>query len=144
MSAPKKQPRIVWVNNAKATFDPDLLEKAILWWADGRNTMSTKVVGMYGEYPCVAIYHEKIHIHRLIKGYLAGRKLATDEYVNHIDENKLNASENNLELLSSTEHQRMTNLGRKQTATQVAKRIDATTKTRYGHSIYENPELLND
>lgn len=47
---------------------------------------------MFGNYPAVTIFKEKIHIHRLLMMYWNGiRKLDKNTYVHHINENKLNA-----------------------------------------------------
>lgn len=129
-------------NKANAIFDESVLTSALLW-LEPKPKRQIKTITMYGRYPAVSVGKEKIHIHRLIMSYLVNRKLDTREYVNHIDGNRLHALAGNLEILTPEQHQSLTNKGRKQTPEHIAKRADATTKTRYGHSIYENPDLIN-
>lgn len=139
----KDKYKMSFKNEAKAMFSPVDLKWAILWYA-GKPVAPTKKIFMYGRYPAVSIYGEKIHIHRLLMMNWEQRDLEPKEYVHHIDGDPLNSLYDNLEIQSSSEHQSQANKGRKQTPAHVAKRIDATTKTRYGHSIYENKELLGD
>ena len=137
-----KQKPIEFINNCNCEVDISDLMRAILWFANGKPVARFKTIFIYGRYPAVSIYEQKIHIHRLLWMWLHNRKLDRDEYVHHLDGNKLNARTINLHLMSASEHQRKVNKGRKQTPEHITKRIDATTKTRYGHSIYENSELL--
>lgn len=46
----------------------------------------------------------KIYIHRLVMSEHLGRDLESDEWVHHIDENKLNYSIDNLELTNNSDH----------------------------------------
>ena len=137
-----EQKPIEFINNCGCIVHEKYLASAIKWFAKGRPLVHLKKIFIYGKYPAVSIYEQKIHIHRLIYMYLHNRKLDRCEYIHHRDNNRLNALMENLQLQSSGEHQRITNQGHKQTSEHIAKRIDATTQTRYGHSIYENPELL--
>ena len=63
-----------------------------------------------------------------------------NEYVHHINGNKLDFRLENLELIQPSKHQSLTNKGRKQTKEHIMKRINAVSMTRYGHMVYENPE----
>lgn len=130
-----EQKPIVLVNTCGAIYNEELLKKAMLWFAS-EPMQQTKKVFMYGKYPAVAIRKHKLHIHRLIASYLWGG-LPKESYIHHIDENKLNASQENLGLMSVSDHQRITNKGRKQSPEHVAKRTTSMKKTRY-----ENPELI--
>lgn len=132
------QKPITLVNTCGAIYDEQLLIEAMLWFTT-EPMVATKKVFMYGKYPAVAIHRHKLHIHRLIMAYL-NNGLPRSTYVNHKDENKLNSSVDNLELLDASTHQRLTNLGRKQTKEWVAKRLANSWKTR--KAIYENGDLL--
>ncbi len=139
-----KQKPIEFTNNCGCSIDISALTKAVLWFANGRPVARFKTIFLYGCYPAVSIYEQKIHVHRLLLMWLYGRELDRYEYAHHLDGDKLNARISNLRVMSASEHQRKVNKGRKQTPEHIAKRINATTKTRYGHSLYENPDLLTE
>ncbi len=141
MSSPKKQLKIIFDNNCNANFNEVDLRRAIKWYSN-KPVFRCKKIFISAKYPTVSIYDKKIHIHRLLMMYWLKRDLATWEYVHHKDGNRLNALKENLEVIHSSEHQSNHNKGRKQSKEHIRKRINATTKTRYGHSINENPELL--
>lgn len=132
------QKPIELINTCTAIYDAPLLESALLWYSI-KPIARLKKVFMYGRYPAVAIYKEKIHIHRLVMMYLQDDRTLGGKYVDHIDGNKLDSRPDNLRLLWPSEHQSITNKGRVQSADHIAKRIDATTRTRYGHSIHDTP-----
>lgn len=133
-------------NKTNAIFDEMVLTSALLWY-EPKPKRQVKTITMYGKYPAVSVGKDKLHIHRLIMSYLKGRTLKRNEYVNHIDENKLNSLAGNLELLSAYEHQSLTNKGRKQTPEWIEKRITKTANAKrgkkYPKKIYENPDLLD-
>lgn len=83
--------------------------------------------------------------HRKI-AYDAGLLTDPSMEVHHKNGNKLDNRRENLELMSASDHQSITNKGRKQTAEWVKKRItktaDAKRGKKYPKNIYENPELL--
>ena len=137
----KEQKPIQFINKCDCIVNERLLEKAIIWYSD-KPVTRLKSIYMYGRYPSVTIYKKKLHIHRLLMMYKLQRQLKSNEYIHHINGNVLNCMTHNLILIDSSEHQRMHNVGRKQTDEHIRKRINATTKTRYGHSIYENKELI--
>lgn len=139
----KMQKPIELVNTCDALYDVTLLEAAIVWYSP-RPVARLKKIFMYGNYPAVAIHKDKVHIHRLVMMYSQDDKTLGGKYVDHIDGNKLDSRPHNLRLLTPSEHQSITNKGRRQTPEHIAKRTDTTTRTRYGHSIYENPELLKE
>lgn len=97
------QKPIKFNNVANCIVDYRELEKAILWIQD-RPTLSKKKIYMHGHYPCVSIHDKKYHVHRLLMMYWLGRKLETNEHVHHKNENKLDSSRNNLEVLDSFTH----------------------------------------
>lgn len=130
-----KQQTIEWENTCGALYNPKVLSAAVLWFAQ-EPVARLKKVFLYGRYPAVSIRKHKLHIHRLISSYL-WKGLPKGAYVHHIDGNKLNALQENLGLMSASAHQRLTNLGRKQSPQHITKRISAMRKTRY-----ENKELL--
>jgi len=137
----KIQRPIQIVNNCDCVVDEGELIKAILWYSS-KPIARVKTVYVYGKYPAVSIYNEKIHIHRLLMMYWLNRKLSSEEYVHHKDENQLNALRRNLEIVGQSKHQSQHNKGRKQTVDHIKKRINSTTLTRYGHIVYESPSLL--
>lgn len=132
----KIQKRIEFINECECEFNYGDLARAIYWYSD-KPVARLKRIFMYGRYPAVSIYDKKIHIHRLLAMYYEQRDLDRAEYVHHIDDNPLNALHCNLVIQSAPEHQSNIHRGRKQSPEHIAKRIDATTRTRYGHSIYE-------
>jgi len=134
---------IQFLNQCKCLYDAEDLEDAIKWYS-GKPVARIKRIFIYGRYPAVSIYDEKIHIHRLLAMYYEQRDLDSAEYIHHIDGDPLNARRENLVIQAASEHQHNANKGRRQSPEHIAKRIDATTKTRYGHSIYENPELVKE
>lgn len=139
----KKQKPIEFINQCACQVDYCELERAIRWFST-KPTARLKTIYLYGKYPAVSIYEQKIHIHRLLMMYWVKRDLDRKEYVHHKDGNRLNALQMNLEIILAGEHQRNTNIGRQQTPEHIAKRIDIATQTRYGHSIYENAELKGE
>lgn len=138
-----EQKPITFSNPLNVIFDEKLLAEAVLWYADthyaGKPVVGHKTVYMWGRYPAVAIHHSKVHVHRLVYGYHHDHHFTKGEYVHHKDGNRKNADITNLELMDASEHQRITNKGRKQSAEHVAKRTAAMKRTRY-----ENPELLTN
>jgi len=138
---PIKQKPIKFNNVCGCVVDYLELEKAICWWSD-KPVCSIKKIFMYGRYPAVAIYKEKLHVHRLLFSYWLQEMLERKICVHHKDKNPLNALKNNLALMDASTHQSITHKGKKQTFEHMAKRINATSLTRYGHIIYEHPELL--
>lgn len=143
------QKPIWFVNKAEVIVDKGLLEMAMLWWADyfyGKPIAGRKVIFLHGKYPGVAIFKDKIHVHRLIYCYITKKVLRTGQHVHHKDGNKLNSILDNLELLDASFHQSITNKGRKQTAEWVNNRITKTANAKRGKKypkrIYENPDLL--
>ena len=137
----KEQKPIYFANDCGCIFSELDLERAIEWYSI-KPVSRVKHIFMYGRYPAVSIYDTKIHVHRLLAMYYYKRDMESHDYVHHINGNRLDARAENLEVQPSSVHQHQANKGRKQSPEHIAKRIDATTKTRYGHSIYENPELL--
>ena len=107
----KEQKPIKFQNTCGCLVDEKELEKAILWYSD-KPVSGTKKIFMYGKYPGVAIYKEKIHVHRLLMMFWLQRRLARNEYVHHMDENKRNATKQNLQLIEQAVHQSMHNKGR--------------------------------
>ena len=87
------------------------LEKAIIWYSD-KPVARLRKIYMLGNYPAISVYHEKIHVHRLLMMYWERRKLKREEYVHHKDENKLNALRDNLVIMPESEHQRLHTKGR--------------------------------
>ena len=108
----KKQRKINFINDCNAIVDYDDLRKAILWYSDSPVT-SVKHIYMHGKYPAVSIGKDKIHIHRLLMMYWLDSKIPTEFSVHHIDENRLNASKNNLSIVLNSVHNSNHNKGEK-------------------------------
>ena len=106
-----KQMRIEFINDCKCNVDYEELEKAINWYSE-KPTARLKHIYMFGNYPAVSIYNEKIHVHRLLMMYWLRCKLPSEYFVHHIDENKLNALKENLSVVLSSTHQSKHNKGK--------------------------------
>ena len=108
---PKLQKPIYFYNACNCLVDYAVLEKANVWYSKDV-VFSKRKIYLHGNYPCVSIFDEKLHVHRLILSFTLQRKLDNNEYVHHIDHNKLNCSINNLELMSVSAHQSLHNKGK--------------------------------
>ena len=148
----KKQKKINFVNDCEAIVDYKELENAILWYSDSPVT-SVKHIYMHGKYPAVSIGKDKIHIHRLLMMYWLDSKIPTEFSVHHIDENRLNASKNNLSVVLNSDHNHRKDvsisdvkelLDKGYSINKIAKELDcdwSTVKARE-KDIFDNPELL--
>lgn len=105
------QKPIEFINDCGCLVDLKELEKAIIWYSD-KPVARLRKIYMQGNYPTVSVYHEKIHVHRLLMMYWEKRELKREEYVHHKDENKLNALTDNLEIMPESEHQSLHTKGR--------------------------------
>ena len=101
----KVQNPIFFINDCNALVDYKELENAVLLYAK-TPVASKKHIYMHGKYPAVSIHKKKIHIHRLLMMYWLNGDLPNNYFVHHIDENKLNAAQDNLALVFCTTHQR--------------------------------------
>jgi hypothetical protein len=137
----KIQKPIEFINQCDCLVDYNELEKAIIWYSE-KPTARLKSIYMYGRYPAVSIYDQKIHIHRLLMMYWLGRDLETEDCIHHIDHNSLNAFRENLIITSQGDHARHHLKGKKQEPKFVKRRIAASIKKRW--PAYENPELLEE
>lgn len=91
---------------------------------------------------CNAIYDKKIQIHRLLKMYQLGVDLDTNQYVHHIDGNKLNAMLDNLEVVEATVHQSLHNKG-KVLSKEHREKISLANKKRKGIKMKKRVEMTN-
>ena len=139
-----EQKPIEFINQCNCDVNLELLEAAILWFANGKNVARLKKIFIYGRYPAISIYEQKIHIHRLLCMYFYDRELDSLEYVHHIDGDRLNAQMYNLRLMGASEHQSQANKGKPHNPEHRKRAADAMCMARYGHSLHENKELLND
>lgn len=98
-----KQKSIKFINESNCLVDYNELEKAILWYQE-RPTASNKKIYLFGNYPAVSIHGEKIHVHRLLMMYWLKSVLPTEYSVHHINNNKLDARQENLSLMLNSMH----------------------------------------
>lgn len=140
------QKKIEFVNNCNCLVEYETLEKAIKWYSD-KPVARLKHIFLHGRYPAISIYGDKIHIHRLLTMYFLKSDLEREIYIHHIDGNPLNNMGVNLEVMTSSYHQSITNKGRKQNPDWVKKRITKTANAKrgkkYPKKIFENKELLD-
>ena len=143
-----KQKKIVFRNECGCIVDYELLENSILWFQK-RPTAQNKKIYLHACYPCVSIHNKKVHVHRLIMSFLNKRILKTDEYVHHINHNKLDAGVYNLEIIESSLHQSHHNKGKRLTESHKIKigaankkRVGTKMKKRVNISLIELKELL--
>jgi len=136
----KEQKPFYFVNKCSAIYNTQVLDEALKWHNALKSVAARKTIYLHARYPCVTSRSKKIHAHRLVVSWLLKRKLMRNEYVHHINGNKLDFRLENLELIQPSKHQSLTNKGRKQTKEHIMKRINAVSMTRYGHMVYENPE----
>jgi len=108
----KNQRPIKFNNTCDCIVDETELAKAIIWYSESPVSRNKKIF-MSGKYPAVAIYKEKIHVHRLLMMYWKQRRLESYEYVHHKDENKKNSLRGNLEVMGVSEHQSHHTKGRR-------------------------------
>jgi hypothetical protein len=125
----KRQNPIQFINDCGCLVDENELKKAIQWYSK-RPVTRLKHIYMYGAYPAISIYKEKLHIHRLLMAYWENRTLAATEYVHHSDENKLNALQNNLTIQEQSKHQRKHNAGKVLSLSHRQKISDANRKRK--------------
>ena len=62
------QKELTLVNECNCDVDIEYLKKAMLWYAD-KPLCTKKKIFISANYPCVAIYNEKVHVHRLLIMY---------------------------------------------------------------------------
>ena len=109
---PKLQKKITFINACSCIVDYDILERALIWFSEG-TLKSRRKIYLHVGYPCVTSYYKKIHVHRLIGLYLWREKITKGSVVHHKDENVLNSSVDNLEVMTGAEHGLHHNIGKK-------------------------------
>jgi hypothetical protein len=107
----KKQRKIIIENKCNCIVGESLLIKAMIWYA-GRPQCSKKTIFLHGRYPAVGIFHEKIHVHRLIMLFLNRSHILKGIVSHHKDGNCLNATVDNLELMPHGIHASLHNKGK--------------------------------
>ena len=107
----KTQREIKLENTCGALYDESELIDAMLWYSE-KPLISVKKVAMHGNYPCVSLGKEKIHIHRLLMMYWIKSKELDGYVVHHEDLNRLNALKENLSLVYGKTHQSNHNSGK--------------------------------
>lgn len=137
----KEKKDIVFINDCNAVFDEKILRKAICWYSL-KPVCRIKHIYIHAKYPTISIYDKKIQIHRLLKMYQLGVDLDTNQYVHHIDGNKLNAMLDNLEVIEATAHQSLHNKG-KVLSKEHRKKISLANKKRKGIKMKKRVEMTN-
>lgn len=101
---------------------------------------------MYGRYPAVSIHKTKIHIHRLLYGFVHQVGFFKDDYIHHKNHDRLDAQIENLELMKGAAHSSYHNNGKTLTPEHRAKLTEANKRNWNGkwkhRRIHENKELL--
>ena len=148
---PLKQNKIKFINKCNCLVDYTLLEDAMVWYSGSNTLMSTRVIYMHGVYPAVSIYNEKIHVHRIIAMFKEKTKIVSSIHAHHKDGNKLNASYDNIELISANSHLSHHNKGRKFTeehkkkiSNANRKRAGMKLKRKYNIPISEISKMINE
>lgn len=137
---PLIQRKIEFSNTCGCIVDYKFLEKAIVWYSKGNPVKSVKKIFMHGKYPAISCYDKKIQVHRLLVCFKLGYMLPTNLYVHHIDENKLNASIDNLEIIEMSKHQSMHNANKK-LSIEHRSLISEANKKRKGTSIKKRTDI---
>lgn len=143
----KTQKTIELVNACGAIYEEDQVVGALLWLAElyGKPVIRLKQVFLYGKYPGISVYGDKIHLHRAL-GMSWWRDIDYEfdiKYVHHINGNKLDARKVNLELVDAREHQIHHTKGRTFTVEHRAKISEGNRnrwRKKYPH-IYESPQI---
>ena len=116
-------------NTCNAIYDDNLLYAAIQQKCKKLNKkiVNCYTIYLYNGYPCISIAHNKFRIHRLIAEFLYGD--IRNYVIHHKDQNQLNNTERNLQLLSLSEHSKLHNKDKKYTPSLSA--IKNARKTNY-------------
>lgn len=126
---PKIQKPLIFINSCNCVCDERLLSSAMIWFSED-TLKSPRKIFMHGLYPAVSIYDKKIHVHRLIGLYLFRDRLAEGMVIHHKDHDRLNASPDNLQLMSNVVHAAHHNKGKTLTDEHKAKIASANRKRK--------------
>ena len=108
----KIQREVILDNACGAQYDEQELVNAMLWYSD-KPIYQKKKVALHGKYPAVSLGKTKIHIHRLLMMYWMDNKKLIGYSVHHLDEDRLNATQDNLILFPSKSHASFHNKGKR-------------------------------
>jgi hypothetical protein len=117
-------------------FSKKLLSMAIIWKSKeiNINTKNIHKIMMSGKYPRVAVGNNHFHVHRLLMMFILKRNLLRNEFIHHKNGNKLDSRINNLELITSENHNKLHFKGKKQEKNIVVRRIKASIIKRWPNS----------
>ena len=135
----KKQKPIEFVNKCECQVDYRCLEQAILSYSR-KPVARLKKIFMYGSYPAVSVYGEKIHVHRIIGWFMFPSVSIKSMVVHHGDDNKLNANYENLSVMFQGPHISNHLAGRKLSLIH-RQRIGAANRKRKGVKLGERLKL---
>jgi hypothetical protein len=108
----KTQKKVQFENSCNCIFNELYLRTAMEWYAK-KPFYNKRKIYLHSKYPTVSMFHEKLHIHRLLVEWIIGRKLKRTEYVHHKNGDVLNNYINNLEIMEASKHQSMHNKNKK-------------------------------
>jgi len=103
------------LNKCDCIVDVGLLERAIMWYSECAPTykdISIFLAGGGDRYPTVKINKKFVYVHRLIAMYVQREIISSTLVCHHIDGNTLNASAENIEVISMADHAMMHLTGR--------------------------------
>lgn len=141
---PKIQERLSFENEVNCLVDYCLLEKAMIWWANGNILKRKRIIYMHGSYAGVSIFYEKLHVHRLIFSYVNQNKFPRNIHIHHKNGNKLNNRIENLEAVHASIHLSRHNKGKILGAEQRQIISESNRKRKGGHLPLRRPDISID
>lgn len=139
----KEQKPIELHNECGAFYDESDLVNAMIWYSD-KPICRSKKVSLHAKYPSVSIYHEKLHIHRLLMMYWLSGEIPDGFIVHHINGNKMDSRRENLCLYPESLHGKYHNTGKKLSESHKKKIGIANRKRRGTRYKSRKPEITSE